>query len=60
MSQGFTPRVGRATPSKRRARRIVTGFMIICPRIGPDPQQVGIANMRRTTSIPATTWPKAA
>ncbi|EZP71579.1 hypothetical protein BV96_02316 [Sphingomonas paucimobilis] len=60
ISHGFTPRLGRGLPSIRRARMIVTGFTIICPRIGPEPQQVGCDNILRATSMPATTWPKAA
>ena len=55
-----SPRDGVGRPSRRRARRMMMGLTIIWPRIGPDPQQVGTANIRFTTSIPATTWPKAA
>ena len=46
----------------RRALDILTGAAIIWPRIAPRPALgvVGAARMWRTTSIPATTWPKAA
>ena len=51
-----------AASSTRTARLTCTGRSSICPRIAPAPafSIVGPARIRRTTSMPSTTRPKAA
>ena len=55
-------RLRRPGYSSSRARTIFTGVSSICPRIAPRPAfgSVGAARMRRATSSPSTTLPKAA